>query len=101
MSLLLYNAISEYTILEITVLSNNFIIDCIRGRIPDETDQRVSRVYLTEKGWSMHHELKGTMEIMEKTCFENFTAEEKMLFRRLLLQMYENLMKADFRPEES
>lgn len=66
-------------------------------RRADETDQRISRVFLTEQGRHAHQELRNMIDLMEITCFEHFTAEEKIIFRRLLLQMYENLKKAEER----
>jgi MarR family transcriptional regulator, organic hydroperoxide resistance regulator len=63
-------------------------------RKPDPDDQRISRVYLTEKGMAAHKEIRSVMDTMEGICFDNFSPEEKIIFRRLLLQMYENLKKA-------
>lgn len=60
-------------------------------RRPDPADQRVSRVYLTGKGRRAHQEIRDIIDRMEGVSFEHFTAEEKVLFRRLLVQMYENL----------
>ncbi|MNN59641.1 MarR family protein [compost metagenome] len=64
-------------------------------RRADEADQRISRVYLTERGRLAHQEVRNMIDLMEKTSFQNFTPEEKMIFRRLLLQMYENLKDAE------
>ncbi|MDF2937296.1 MAG: putative transcriptional regulator [Paenibacillaceae bacterium] len=64
-------------------------------RKADEADQRVSRVYLTEQGRQAHQEVRNMIDLMEKTCFMHFIPEEKMIFRRLLLQMYENLKEAE------
>lgn len=64
-------------------------------RRADEVDQRISRVYLTERGRQTHQEVRNMIDLMEKTSFRNFTPEEKMVFRRLLLQMYENLKAAE------
>ncbi|MNN74578.1 hypothetical protein D3C81_1907890 [compost metagenome] len=64
-------------------------------RRADEADQRISRVYLTEQGLRAHQEVRNMIDLMEKTCFRHFTPEEKMIFRRLLLQMYENLQEAE------
>lgn len=64
-------------------------------RRADGVDQRISRVYLTERGNHAHQELRNMIDLMEKTCFRHFSPEEKMIFRRLLLQMYENLKEAE------
>ena len=61
-------------------------------RRQDSLDQRISRVYITEQGkeaWKKVHEV---MKIIDKECFSNFTEEEQVLLRRLLMQMRDNLM---------
>lgn len=65
------------------------------ARRADPSDQRISRVWITDKGRIAHQDLKGIIAAMDRTCFETFTTEEKIVFRRLLLQMYENLKKAE------
>ncbi len=60
-------------------------------RRPDEFDQRVSRVYLTAKGKSTHDDVKRAMEKMESICYSNFSEEEKVLFRQLLLKIADNM----------
>lgn len=73
-------------------------------RRPDASDQRISRVFLTENGRKAHDEIKQVIDFMEDTCFDGFTPEEKIIFRRLLLQMYENLNKVDvdrFNPDHT
>ncbi|MFS0840916.1 MarR family winged helix-turn-helix transcriptional regulator [Paenibacillus sp. 1P03SA] len=57
----------------------------------DSRDQRVSRVYLTDKGHRATTAVKQALREIEETCLKGFLTEEKLLFRRLLLQMYENL----------
>lgn len=64
-------------------------------RKPDPSDQRISRVYITDGGRAAHQDIKDVIDWMEETCFGNFTVEEKVIFRRLLLQMFENLKNAD------
>ena len=58
------------------------------------TDQRVSKVYLTQAG----HEVQGKVEVvwgtMEEETFSNFTLEERLLLRRFLLQIRDNLLHA-------
>lgn len=58
----------------------------------DEKDQRVSRVYITEKGKEFAKVAKNVLDKLEETCFGNFTMEEKIILRRLFLQIHENLL---------
>lgn len=62
-------------------------------RRQDADDQRISRVYLTEKGKKAWIEVKEIMKDLEAECFGNFTDEDQDLLRRLLMQMYDNLAK--------
>lgn len=62
-------------------------------RRQDEQDQRISRVYLTEKGREICEKLKSVMAVINEECFSNFTDEEKILLRRLLMQIRDNLLK--------
>lgn len=64
-------------------------------RKQDPEDQRVSRVYITEKGKQVFEEVKKAMEVMDTECFNNFTSEEKVLLRRLLMQVRNNLMEVN------
>ncbi|RGU93603.1 MarR family transcriptional regulator [Clostridium sp. AF15-17LB] len=59
---------------------------------PDEKDQRIIRILLTEKGESCVEDIRTVMDEMEEVLYQNMTQEEKMLLRRLLLQMQENLL---------
>jgi len=62
-------------------------------RKQDSEDQRISRVYLTEEGRSLCEKAKEITVLLQDECFGNFTAEEKIIFRRLLMQMRDNLQK--------
>lgn len=64
-------------------------------RKQDSEDQRVSRVYLTDKGKGIVTHVKEKLDSINEECFKNFTEEEKMLLRRFLLQMADNLEEAD------
>lgn len=59
---------------------------------PDEKDQRIIRILLTDKGESCVKDIRTVMDEMEAVLYQNMTQEEKMLLRRLLLQMQENLL---------
>ena len=60
----------------------------------DEKDQRISRVFLTKKGENICEALKEMHANIENQSFNNFTLEEKVLLRRLLIQVRDNLNKA-------
>lgn len=57
----------------------------------DMDDQRIYRVYITEKGRKICIELIHMMKIIDKECFKSFTDEEKIIMRRLLMQVRDNL----------
>lgn len=61
----------------------------------DPDDQRVSRVYLTEKGRDLLQPIEDVWDELEKVSFANLTLEERLLLRRILRQVYENLGGSD------
>jgi DNA-binding MarR family transcriptional regulator len=63
-------------------------------RKADAEDQRVSRVYLTEAGREIRSKVEDVWAKMEMETFSNFTLEERVLLRRFLLQMRDNLVRA-------
>lgn len=62
-------------------------------REPDIRDQRVSRVYLTGAGREIRAEMDAVLRSLAADTFAGFTLEERVLLRRLLLQVHENLMR--------
>ena len=65
---------------------------------PDENDQRVIRIELTEKGRACVGEIQKTFQQFEEIMYQGITTEEKLLLRRLLKQMEENLLNSkDFK----
>jgi DNA-binding MarR family transcriptional regulator len=60
-------------------------------RRTDTDDQRVSRVYLTEKGQEVLQPIEQAWQELEEISFANLTLEERLLLRRLLLQVNINL----------
>ena len=60
-------------------------------RKQDSEDQRISRVYITEEGLELCEKARSVMNNLEEECFGNFTTEEKVILRRLFLQMKDNL----------
>ena len=78
----------------ITVMLNRMAKANLLERRPDPNDQRVTRVYLTKQGQDVLAQVKESLKTIESECFDNFTPEEQILLRRLLMQVRENLRKA-------
>lgn len=57
----------------------------------DLKDKRIFRVYLTKQGEEMINVLLDIYSRLEADCLLNFTVEEKVLLRRLLMQVRDNL----------
>lgn len=60
-------------------------------RQPDASDQRVSRVYLTETGRAVRADLEATRQQMELESFSGFNDEERAVLRGFLLRLRANL----------
>lgn len=75
----------------ITVMLNRMEKERLVERRQDPEDQRVSRVYLTDHGREICKKVNQIFEKMELEIFNNFTDEERVLLRRFLIQMRDNL----------
>jgi DNA-binding MarR family transcriptional regulator len=60
-------------------------------RKPDPDDARANRIYLTEHGRTLEEPVKRTLREAEERLVSNMSVEERLLLRRLLLQMRDNL----------
>ena len=60
-------------------------------RIADVEDQRVSRIHLSQKGRDMREPVQNAWYELEALSLSNLTTEERLLLRRLLLQIDRNL----------
>ena len=60
-------------------------------RKPDEKDQRVLRLHLTEKSQRYLSQVKQTFRQMEAELFEGISKEEKEELRKILLRMLHNI----------
>ncbi len=60
-------------------------------RRPDPQDARANCIFLTEKGHSLEEPVKRILAESEERLLANMSTEERLLLRRLLLQMRENL----------
>ena len=63
-------------------------------RREDPDDQRISRVYLTPAGRAVLDDMHQTLHALDEEALVGFTLEERVLLRRLLLQVYQNLLDA-------
>jgi DNA-binding MarR family transcriptional regulator len=60
----------------------------------DSEDQRVSRVYLTERGQAIQEEAKRMLYVLEGEMLAGFTSEDHVLLRQFLAHIRDNLMQA-------
>ncbi len=60
-------------------------------RRPDPQDARANCIFLTDKGRSLEEPVKRILAESEERLLANMSPEERLLLRRLLLQMRENL----------
>jgi len=64
----------------------------------DKEDRRTTRIYITQKGEEEYDKVQVIWEQIEEEMFSNFTVEERIILRRLLLQVQQNLL--DKMPDE-
>ncbi|MBS5788867.1 MAG: MarR family transcriptional regulator [Clostridioides difficile] len=57
----------------------------------DSEDQRITRIYLTSKGSKVCNRLKSLYSELEIEAFKGFSEEEKIILKRLLLQIIDNI----------
>lgn len=64
-------------------------------RQPDEQDQRVSRVYLTDAGWGIREKAEQVWREMEEHAFAGLSREEHTALQELLLKIQRNLTRGE------
>jgi DNA-binding MarR family transcriptional regulator len=64
-------------------------------RRPDEEDQRVSRVYLTDAGRSMRERAERAWREMEERAFAGLSQEEQKTLQELLVKIQNNLTRGE------
>ena len=62
-------------------------------RKPDEVDQRITRVYLTQAGRTVKGNLEAIWKQMESETFQGFTGQELEELRGYMLRMRANLLR--------
>jgi len=60
-------------------------------RQKDESDGRVSRVYLTTKGRELYQPVEQIWKRQQEKLLEGILPEERLMLRRLMKQMAENI----------
>lgn len=86
--------LAEYVMIQPATVTNmlqRLEREGIIERMPDVDDQRISRVYTTQKGRDLEGEVEEQWSKLEREAFAGFSVEERVLLRRLLLQVYRNL----------
>ena len=63
-------------------------------RQPDEQDQRVTRVYLTEAGRAVKSQVEAIWKQMEADAFAGLSEAERAQLREFLLRVRDNLQEA-------
>ncbi|MCG8501947.1 MAG: MarR family transcriptional regulator [Firmicutes bacterium] len=63
-------------------------------RKSDLEDMRVSRIFLTDSGRQIRKEVENIHQTLYEESLKDFTVEEKVLLRRFLMQIKENLLGA-------
>jgi len=61
-------------------------------RKADSSDQRISRVYLTDSGFAVRVELEKVFKSLEEETFANLGPDDLLQLRSYLLQIRENLL---------
>ncbi len=61
-------------------------------RRADTGDMRKTKVFITDKGRELHSKVDEITNEIENQCFNGFTEAEKVLVRRFLIQMRDNLL---------
>lgn len=64
-------------------------------RRQDIEDGRVSRIFLTQVGRDLHDPVLETWAELENIGMADLTTDERILLRRLLMQVYQNLSDGD------
>ncbi|RJE89695.1 MarR family transcriptional regulator [Paenibacillus sp. 1011MAR3C5] len=75
----------------LTVMLNRMVKNGLVRREADPSDLRVSRIYLTEKGFETVSLVRETLDRLEHQALQQFTNEEEALFRSFLMRVRDNI----------
>lgn len=77
----------------ITVMLKRMEKSGLVKREGDEKDKRISRIYISDSGRYICKEVNIIHKRFEEEILENLSVEERIILRRLLLQVRDNLRK--------
>lgn len=76
----------------ITEMLNKLVVNNYVCRVPDETDKRIMRVYLTKEGRLIAEQSQEFMKEVTSRLFQGFTEEELHIFAKLVKKVRNNLI---------
>lgn len=62
-------------------------------RRSDPADERVSRVFLEEKGWAVIHQIRNAFEQLDQVLLGNLSPDEQITLIKLLRKVYDRLLE--------
>lgn len=74
-----------------TVMLNRMEKTGLIEKKKDSEDQRITRIFLTDKGLEICEKLNQIHDDFERNSMKGFSEEEKIVLRRLLLQVIDNI----------
>ena len=75
----------------VTKMLNRMVKNGLVERRGDPQDQRISRVYLTDQGRELQKSIEDAWDKLEQYTVATLSLEERVLLRRLLMQVQDNL----------
>ena len=75
----------------LTVMLNRMQKTGLVRRESDARDQRISRIFLTDKGRGLLVRLQRTLDVLEEQAMKGFSEEEKQVMTELLARIEKNL----------
>ncbi len=75
----------------LTVMLNRMEKTGLVRRESDARDQRISRIFLTDKGKGLLVRLQRTLDVLEEQAMKGFREEEKQVMTELLARIEKNL----------
>lgn len=69
---------------------NGFVL-----RKTDSEDQRIIRLYLTDKGKNVRNDVEAVTKTVRAKAYRGLSSEELVILKRLLLQVRQNLASSD------